>query len=195
MRAQNAIQLRPTALVEKILRPVRDQWSPSQEALVHPPHCAGPLRELFTELIGVSEINRYLVEMVMGLDVRYPAGGDSGDGPVGGRLPHVPLGSAAGETSGAAVLRNGRGVFLDLSGEPADSSGGPHPAAAWADRGDVVVAEPVPQIRAAALLVRPDGHVAWSGKLTEDGAGPVEALRNWFSPATVATSPTSRRPE
>ncbi|HEX2315831.1 MAG TPA: FAD-dependent monooxygenase [Thermomonospora sp.] len=145
----------------------------AQEALVHPPETAGPLRTLFTQLIGIEGANRHLAETVMGLSVRYPMGATD-DPLLGARLPHVPLTTPDGVTTVARLLHRARGVLLRLSGD-ADAPG-------HRDRVDVVAAEPTPHIEAGAVLLRPDGHVAWTDTAERDGTGPAldDALRTWF---------------
>ncbi|HEX5496660.1 MAG TPA: FAD-dependent monooxygenase [Mycobacteriales bacterium] len=135
----------------------------------------GDLREMFAELIGLDEANRYLVETVTGTDVRYPMPGDH---PLlGRRLPPTPLKTANGDSSVSRVLSPGRGVLLDWSGQAdllADVS-------AWADRVDVVGVRPTPEVDVAALLLRPDGHVAWVGVGgSADRHSLRAALSTWF---------------
>jgi len=150
----------------------------AQTALMHSMDTAGPLREVLTELIQFEEVNAALVTMVGGVDVRYPAGSQSH--PLAGcRLPDVPLRVADGSTSMARLLMTGRGLLLDFSGddELADLAGN------WAGRVDVVAADPAPDIDAAAVLVRPDGRVAWAagaGVPAQDAGGLTAALSAWF---------------
>ncbi len=155
----------------------------AQLALLHPVERIAPLREIFAELIKLADVNEYLVRMVGGLDVRYPAecqGPDDRSGAsslLGRRLPGVPLRTAAGATDVARTLYQGRGVLLDLSAETSHVAG----IAGWSDRIDIVSAEPTPAIQASALLLRPDGRVAWAdGPAGADDAGLRAALRAWF---------------
>jgi bifunctional hydroxylase/dehydrase len=168
----------------------------AQEALVHPPQAAQPLRELFTELIAIEEVNRRLVEMVMGLSIQYPSGAPDGsprDPMLGRRLPHVALtiGGGGGTSGVAQLLRSGRGVFVDLSGDPTAIDGSAAAAVSrYADRVDLVLAEPDARIAAAAVLLRPDGHVAWTAARPGGPAAEPDldtALRTWFG--TPSASP------
>jgi bifunctional hydroxylase/dehydrase len=145
----------------------------AQAALMRPLSQVGPLREVLTELIAFDEVNDYLVRMAAGLDVRYPMAGASH--PLAGtRLPNAALRTADGDTDVSRLLHAGRGVLLDLSPEPLSALGD------WADRIDLVRAEPTPTIAAHRLLLRPDGRVAWAGG-TEPGAdGLSAAIRAWF---------------
>jgi 2-polyprenyl-6-methoxyphenol hydroxylase-like FAD-dependent oxidoreductase len=143
------------------------------------------LRDLIEDLIRLEPVNAYLAELVMGVDEHYPMAHPDCPPPrsrkrhplLGRQLPDLPLDAAAGPTSTSRVLHPGRGVLLDLSGGalPADL------VTDWADRVDVHHAVPHEQIAAAALLLRPDGHVAWAAV---PGAADVEDLRRaltaWF---------------
>ncbi|WP_255955318.1 FAD-dependent monooxygenase [Streptomyces odontomachi] len=159
----------------------------AQMALMHPMDKVTPLRDIIAELVQMDDVNEYLVRMVGGLDVRYPftypddanasdPADPAGSHPLlGARMSDVPLLTPDGATSMARLLHAGRGVFLDLSGTGALSSA----VDGWTDRVAVVTAEPTPEIPATALLVRPDGRVAWAaaeGPTTT----PTGALRAWF---------------
>jgi bifunctional oxygenase/reductase len=140
-------------------------------------------REVFGELIAKEDVRRHLAGMISGLDVRYGTG--DGDHPlVGARLPHHRLTTADGEETGtAALLRSGRGLLLDLTGDADHAGLLRRTAAPWADRVTTVAARPGPDgaggepFGADAVLVRPDGYVAWTGPGTD---GLAAALRRWF---------------
>jgi 2-polyprenyl-6-methoxyphenol hydroxylase-like FAD-dependent oxidoreductase len=135
----------------------------AQQALMHPIDEVGPLRELFGELLGYPEVNRYLVEMVT--TVRYPMGHPGEDQhPLAGR----PITDAPLETSVITpALHNGRAAILGPIDHTADISG-------WADRVTVHTGEGIPDI---TILVRPDGVTAWAGT---DHKGLTDALTFWF---------------
>ncbi|AXK32428.1 hypothetical protein DVA86_06945 [Streptomyces armeniacus] len=170
----------------------------AQTALMHPMEDVAPLRELMTELIGIPEVNERLVKLVGALDVRYPlealgreaaadASADAADAPphplTGHRIGGVPLETADGSGSGSGsgstteALRTGRGVLIDLSGRGLRTAA----CAGWADRVDVITAGPTSRIGASALLLRPDGRVAWATDGSGD-AGLRAALTRWFGP-------------
>lgn len=139
-----------------------------------------PLRDVLGELLAYDGVAAHLAGMVSGLDIRYPLG--AGDHPLlGRRMPHRELVGEAGKTSTTEKLHAGRGVLLDLADDAALRAA----AAPWADRVDVVTAAPhdpppgCPLTAADALLLRPDGHVAWAG--LADPAGQVAVpLERWF---------------
>ena len=95
-----------------------------------------------------EEVNRFLVEKLTALSIRY----DFGDGPalLGRRLRDVEL--KQGHLYG--LMHAGRGLLLDQAGRLS--------VAGWADRVDHVTGT-VGDLSAPAVLLRPDGHVAWAG--------------------------------
>jgi oxygenase len=142
-------------------------------------HEVDPLREVFAELAALDSVRQHLAGMISGLDVRYGAG--PGDHPLLGRaVPDVPLATDMGLVTTAALLRPGRGVLLDLSGDADAMTHMFALARGWADRVTAVPAQrPAdgPLAEAGALLLRPDGCVAWVGAA---GAGLLTALDRWF---------------
>lgn len=145
-----------------------------------------PLREVVAELMELPEVGRHLSGMVSGLDIRYDVG--PGTHPLlGARIPPRELLGPDGPTTTVAVLRTGRGVLLDLADDPELR----RTAEPWADRVDLVTAAPyrLPEGCAlagtSAVLLRPDGHVAW----TDPGCGPLpDALTRWFGAQRLAAS-------
>lgn len=139
-----------------------------------------PMREVFAELVDHHEsVRRLLVGMVTGLDIRHEVG--PGDHPLlGRRLPDRELVVDGEKTTAFALLRAGRAVLLDLTGDGALRAA----AAGRADRVDVVAVDdadlgsPVD-----GVLVRPDGYVAWVAPSGAGAAGLNESLNRWFGPA------------
>ncbi|MFJ8108070.1 FAD-dependent monooxygenase [Streptomyces sp. NPDC096132] len=140
-----------------------------------------PLRDVLAELIRYEEVSRHLAGMVSGLEIRYDVG--PGRHPLLGlRMPHLELVGDRRKTSSTELLRAGRGVLLDLE----DNAVLRDRAAGWADRLDIVTAEPHGVLAGSALsgtsavLVRPDGHVAWAAPGSHHDL-PM-ALERWFGP-------------
>ncbi|MFF6994344.1 FAD-dependent monooxygenase [Streptomyces sp. NPDC008313] len=144
-----------------------------------------PLRAVMGELLEDPGVARHVAGMVSGLDIRYPVG--PGTHPLLGlRMPPCDLLVGPGTTTAARLLRRGRGVLLRLDGDTAPAlTAGP-----WADRVDVVdaVCSDVRLTGTRAVLLRPDGHIAWAAP---DGGDPAEALGTWFGAAERARQPVS----
>jgi 3-(3-hydroxy-phenyl)propionate hydroxylase len=140
------------------------------------------LRDLVSELLSLDEPRKRFAGMISGLDIHYDLG--EGHPLLGRRMPDLDLGTAGGPVRVFSLLHDARPVLLDL-GEP-----GCLDLKAWADRVQLVNAEhdgtwELPVVGAVpaptAVLVRPDGHVAWVGDGTDEGLS--DALTTWFGPA------------
>ncbi|OQR63141.1 monooxygenase [Streptomyces maremycinicus] len=133
------------------------------------------LRDLYAELIGIEEVRRHLAGAVSHLDIRYDMG--AGAHPLAGRrLPPRPLSTGAGPVRTPDLLHPALGVLLDLADTPALRSA----AAGFKDRVTTVTAAPNSPDDfggATALLVRPDGYIAWAG---DDPDTLTAALHHWF---------------
>ncbi|MEV5430886.1 rifampin monooxygenase [Streptomyces sp. NPDC052701] len=126
---------------------------------------ATALRELFSQLLEFGEANRYVTEMITAVGVRYDFG--EGHELLGRRMRDVKL--ERGRLY--ELMRGGRGLLLDRTGRLS--------VAGWADRVDHVVdAGGEPDV--PAVLLRPDGHVAWVG---EDQQDLFARLPKWFGAA------------
>ncbi|MEO3764462.1 FAD-dependent monooxygenase [Streptomyces sp. B8F3] len=139
-----------------------------------------PLRDVFAELTRHDAVQRHLVGMVTGLDIRHDMG--PGEHPLlGRRLADAELvGSDGSKTTVYELLRTGRGLLLDLFGGPRLRAA----AEGWGDRVDVAAVEPGEGLpESAAILVRPDGYIAWIAGTTQSADGLDEALGRWFGPA------------
>ena len=123
------------------------------------------VRRLLAELVDIEEVNRYLIEKITAIGVRYDLG--EGHELLGRRLRDVQL--KQGHLYG--LMHGGRGLLLDQTGQLS--------AAGWADRVDHVV-DVSEELDVPAVLLRPDGHVAWVGEDQEDL---VSRLTKWFGAA------------
>ncbi|WP_428965055.1 FAD-dependent monooxygenase [Micromonospora fluostatini] len=139
----------------------------------------GAVRTVLAELIRVPAVRARLAGMVSGLDIRYDVG--AGDHPLlGARLPATALTGDGVHTDTAALLHPGRGLLLDLTGAGPDRVR--RAAAPWRGRVTAVAAvpeQPGPLAGAGAVLVRPDGYLAWTGADPRDATA---ALDRWFGP-------------
>jgi 2-polyprenyl-6-methoxyphenol hydroxylase-like FAD-dependent oxidoreductase len=144
--------------------------SMSQTALFGPGPEIAALRELFTELLQLPSVAEHMAHLLAGSDVRYDTGDEH---PLSGRLvPDLTLGDGRRVSE---LLHRGRPVLLDLCGSVGAAVHG------YADRVDVVVGDTA-GVEACALLIRPDGYVAWAADTFD--ADDVDrlhvALRRWF---------------
>ncbi len=157
----------------------------AQVALSSPDDRHQALRDTMTELLGMDEPRRRIAAMLSGLDIHY----DLGEGhPLRGRrMPDLDVHTADGPARVFTLLHDARPVLLNL-GEPGGFDISP-----WANRVRFVDAKhagvwelPVLGEIAAppAVVIRPDGHVAWAGDLTDPEL--PEALATWFGAATPA---------
>jgi 2-polyprenyl-6-methoxyphenol hydroxylase-like FAD-dependent oxidoreductase len=148
--------------------------SRAQSALLAPGANTTALRALFAELLGDATTTRRIADLMAGSDLHHPARFDGAAHPLTGRwAPDLPLRTGAGSTRLAELLRPARPLLLDLAAGAKITAA----ATGWADRVDVVAAT-TPQPPADALLVRPDGYVAWAGERGADGLR--AALGVWF---------------
>ena len=143
------------------------------------------LREVVAELLRMDEPRRRYAALMSGLDIHYDLG--EGHPLLGRRMPDLDLVTADGPVRVFMLLHQARPVLLNL-GAP-----GRFDITAWTDRVQLVDASetgpwelPVlGQVSApTAVLIRPDGHVAWVGEMTQAGLG--EALTTWCGPPATA---------
>jgi 2-polyprenyl-6-methoxyphenol hydroxylase-like FAD-dependent oxidoreductase len=143
------------------------------------------LRDTVLEQLRMDEPRRRTVGMISGLDIHYDLG--EGHPLLGRRMPDLDLLTADGATRVFALLHDARPLLLNL-GEP-----GRFDISPWANRVRLVDAGHVGawelpilgEVAAPpAVLIRPDGHVAWAGDLTDPEL--PRALTTWFGPATPA---------
>jgi 3-(3-hydroxy-phenyl)propionate hydroxylase len=150
----------------------------AQGVLRRPDERTVVLGEFVAEMLAMDEPRKRFGAMIAGLDVRYDLG--PGHPLLGRRMPDLDIATDAGPTRVYALLHDARPVLLDFGGA------GPLSTEGWSDRVKrvaatcaavcelpVIGAVPVPP----AVLVRPDGHVAWTG----DGraGGLADALATW----------------
>jgi 2-polyprenyl-6-methoxyphenol hydroxylase-like FAD-dependent oxidoreductase len=151
----------------------------AQVRLCHAEAEAGGLRALFTELLSLDDVARHLAGMLSGDDVRYDLGIGSGKHPLQGAvLPPGLLKSTNGALEQA--MRAGRPVLADLT----ESGAWDGAVTGWADRVQTVAARAEYDTGAGALLVRPDGHVAWVGVPGQSPEDLRAALARWFGRQT-----------
>jgi 2-polyprenyl-6-methoxyphenol hydroxylase-like FAD-dependent oxidoreductase len=143
------------------------------------------LRDTVSELLSMDEPRKRFAAMMSGLDIPYDLG--EGHPLLGRRMPDLDLVTANGPLRVFTLLHDARPVLLNL-GEP-----GGFDLTPWADRVQLIDARYVgtwelPALGAVtaptAVLIRPDGYVAWVGDPTQLGL--ADALTTWFGPPTAA---------
>ncbi|MET0902223.1 MAG: FAD-dependent monooxygenase [Acidimicrobiales bacterium] len=151
----------------------------AQVALTTPDDRHDALRATLAEMLAMDEPRKRTAAMLTGLDIHYDLG--EGHPLLGRRMPDVDLQTADGDTRVYNLLHDARAVLLNL-GEPGrfDLSG-------WTNRVQLVDAThngpwelPVigPVTAPTAVLIRPDGYVAWVGETNDPTL--AEALTKWL---------------
>jgi len=137
----------------------------AQMLLLSPEPGPRSVRRLVSELMDFEDVNRYLIEKITAIGIRY----DFGDGHelLGKRMRDIGL--KRGRLY--ELLHSGRGLLLDQTGRLSVKG--------WADRIDHVV-DGSEELDVPAVLLRPDGHVAWAG---EDQTDLLSQMPKWFGAA------------
>jgi len=157
----------------------------AQVALMRVDDRTEALRDSVSELLSMDEPRKRFAAMMSGLDIHYDLG--EGHPLVGRRMPDLDLVTADGPLRVFTLLHHARPVLLNL-GEP-----GGFDITPWADRVQLIDAKYVgawelPVLGAVpaptAVLIRPDGYVAWVGEQTQPGL--ADALTTWFGSPTAA---------
>ena len=143
------------------------------------------LRDVVTELLSMDEPRKRFAAIMSGLGIHYDLG--EGHPLLGRRMPDLDIVTSNGPLRVFTLLHRARPVLLNF-GEP-----GAFDITPWADRVQLIDAKydgawELPAIGAvaapSAVLIRPDGYVAWVGDGTQVGL--VDAFVTWFGPPTVA---------
>ena len=143
------------------------------------------LRDTMTEVLSMDEPRKRYAAMLSGLDVHFDLG--EGHPLLGRRMPDLDLVTAGGPLRVFTLLHDARPVLLNL-GQP-----GGFDITPWANRVQLIDAQyggawDLPALGAvpapAAVLIRPDGYVAWVGERTHLGL--TDALTTWFGAPTAA---------
>jgi len=143
------------------------------------------LVDIVSDIAAFDEPRRWLAGIISGLDIHYDLG--EGHPLLGRRVPDLDLTTADGPLRVFELLRDARPVLLNLGPQ------GDVDVAPWSDRVRLVDATyggawELPVLGAVnaptAVLIRPDGYVAWVGD--GDKLGLTEALTTWFGPTTTS---------
>lgn len=169
-------------------RPVAEQvldWSRAQVALMRPDPGAAALREVIRDVMETRDGATYFAGRVSGAELRYDFGGT-----------HELLGRSAPNlrmTDGSRLaehMRTGRSVLIDRApGEPLRQL-----AARWKPRLDHLTVPPGGNDGIQAMLVRPDGFVAWVGESGFDLYSAAQAISRWLGDETALHDRNVDRP-
>ena len=160
-------------------RVLRDTMA--QVALMRPDDRIEAVRDIVSELLVMDEPRKRFAARMSGLDIHY----DFGEGHLllGRRMPDLDIVTSSGPIRVYSLLHDARPVLINF-GEPGCVSIGP-----WGDRVQSIDARydgtwELPAIgmvpAPAAVLIRPDGYVAWVGDFNQTGL--TDALTTWFGP-------------
>ena len=156
----------------------------AQIVLRRPDDRTKALSDTFSELLSMDEPRKRFAAMMSGLDIHYDLG--EGHPLLGRRMPDLDLVTANGPLRVFTLLHDARPALLNL-GEP-----GGFDITPWNDRVQLIDARCIgvwelPVLGAVtaptAVLIRPDGYVAWVGDLTRQGL--TDSLTTWFGPPTA----------
>jgi 2-polyprenyl-6-methoxyphenol hydroxylase-like FAD-dependent oxidoreductase len=155
--------------------------SRSQLALVRPGTEVTALRALFAELLEDPGNVRRISDLLSGNDNRYEMGADAH--PLAGRwVPDVAVAGRGGTRRVAELARAGRPLLIDVTENEWVAAA----TADVAERITVAVGRAVGDVPATALLVRPDGYVAWASSAAEPDVDDLRGvLRTWFGIAST----------
>ncbi len=146
-------------------------WTRAQVLLMRTDPSARAMQSVVRDLIGTRDGATYFAERVWGLSIRYDLGGEH---PLVGRS--APDFELTGGTRLGALLREGVGVLLDFDPEaPLKVLAG-----RWGERVRYVGSDVKERLGLRAVLVRPDGFVAWASDAAPDEGDLTRAAARWF---------------
>jgi 2-polyprenyl-6-methoxyphenol hydroxylase-like FAD-dependent oxidoreductase len=150
------------------------EWTRAQVAIMRPEPHARALRSVITDLLETRDGTNYFVGKMSGAAIRYDIGGDHPL--IGYSVPDLELedGTRIGQ-----YLRDGHGVLVDLTENKALE----HVGQLWQDRAKYVSASATDNKGLTAILVRPDGIVAWAADSDVDPDAFAVAIERWFGTA------------
>ena len=167
----------PTDLLDSYQReryPVGAQilsWSRAQVGLMRPTQSTRALAGIIRDLIETRDGATYFAERVWGVSLRYDLGTDH---PLVGRS--VPDFELVDGTKIGDLFGDGRGLFLDFDSHTSFEA----LASRWHGRINYVASDVVERLGLTAVLVRPDGFVAWASETSPDYEDATAAVSRWF---------------
>jgi 2-polyprenyl-6-methoxyphenol hydroxylase-like FAD-dependent oxidoreductase len=152
-------------------------WSRAQVALMRPTRSSRALEAIIRDLIDTRDGATYFAERVWGVSLRYDLGG--GHPLVGLGAPDFEL---ADGTKLGELLAKGKGLLLDFDARPALQE----LASRWSGRVMYVAGDVKDRLGVSAVLVRPDGVVAWASDAAPDHEQAAQAASRWFGEPEAA---------
>lgn len=146
-------------------------WSRAQVALMRPSPSSRALEAIMRDLVDTRDGATYFAERVWGISLHYDLGDDHPL--VGCSVPDFEL---ADGTRVGALLHQGNGLWLDFRAHAPCRKLAGH----WHSRVTYVASNAENSLGLNAVLVRPDGIVAWAGEGNSDPAEAVRAASRWF---------------
>ncbi|MDB5969955.1 MAG: dependent oxidoreductase family protein [Hydrocarboniphaga sp.] len=157
-------------IAEKVL-----DWSRAQVALMRPTRSTRALEAIIRDLIETRDGATYFAGRVWGVNLRYDLSGNHAL--IGRSAPDFDL---IGGTRLGELLSKGTGLLLDFNGCALLQS----LAGRWTDRVTYIATDAKDRLGLSALLVRPDGVVAWASEANPDHKEVEQALGRWFGSNT-----------
>jgi 2-polyprenyl-6-methoxyphenol hydroxylase-like FAD-dependent oxidoreductase len=155
-------------------------WTRAQVAIMRPDPHAQAIQAVVRGLLATRDGTNYVLQKLRGSSARYDLGSEH---PLVGRnAPDFCLedGTRLGE-----LMEDGRGVVLDFSADRRLEGS----AAGWEDELRYAAGPAVDDLGLGAVLVRPDGTVAWAGERVPDREAFEQAVRQWFEEVRRGTPP------
>ena len=149
-------------------------WSRAQVALMRPSPSSRALEAIVRDLIDTRDGATYFASRVWGLTLRYDLGDEH---PLVGRS--APDFELAGGVRLGDLLHDGRGLLLDFDARAELQA----LASRWRGRIDYAASEAKNRLGLSAVLVRPDGIVAWAAETVPDLDDAARAASRWFGEA------------
>ncbi|MBR8094960.1 FAD-dependent monooxygenase [Burkholderia cenocepacia] len=146
-------------------------WSRAQVAIMRPTPSSRAIEAILRDLMATRDGATYFAERVSGVSIKYDLGG--GHPLIGASVPDFELMDG---TKIGTLLRSGKGLVLDFESRPSLA----RLAARWPKSLIYVGQGATDSLGLRALLVRPDGIVAWIGEAAFDDAEVAQAASRWF---------------
>jgi 2-polyprenyl-6-methoxyphenol hydroxylase-like FAD-dependent oxidoreductase len=147
-------------------------WTRAQVAVMRPDPHGQAIQAVVRELLATGAGTNHVIAKIMGLSTRYDLGSEQ---PLVGR--NAPRWRLEDGTHLGELMRDGRGVVLDFSSGRRLAG----PAAAWEHELRYAAGQAVDDLGFGAVLIRPDGVVAWASERTPDLESFEQAVRRWFT--------------